>query len=488
MIKELVKDMAKYLPSMIVPAIMGLIAIPIITRLFPPADYGNYVLVITTISILTAIVGWLNTSIIRFYPAYERDKQLKEFSSTIIKLLFISIATTSFIFIGILALVKAHIPYILYKLMLIGLLLFILSANFDILQSFFRTKRQVNRYTIFSIWRSITSIGFGITLVLLFKFGIDGLLWGSIVAIAIPLPLLWKVVIEKPSLKTGIPINSISKMAKYSLPIMVGGLAAWIIAFSDRYLLAFFRNSAEVGIYSACYSIASMSILLLTNLFYLADRPIAMHIWEKEGKERSKEFVSELTRYYLMIGIPAVVGLSVLAKPVINVLVAQNYYEGYRIIPFVALGYFFLGLGNRFQLGTLFFKKTHFIMLCTIASGLLNIGLNFLLIPKYGYLAAAITTLIAYAFYLILNIAVSIRFFIWEFPFKSLGRIVSASCVMGMVVYYIGNSLTSSAIINLPIGICIGTVIYFFMLFVLGEIRHEEIRSLRELFSETIKR
>ena len=92
------------------------------------------------------------------------------------------------------------------------------------------------------------------------------------------------------------------------------------------------------------------------------------------------------------------IGLRVLARPFIKILAAQEYYEGYKIIPLVSLWAFFLGLQQRFQVGLVFYKKTNFVMYSIIASGLLNLGLNFLLVPKYGYVAAAITTLISYIF------------------------------------------------------------------------------------------
>jgi hypothetical protein len=90
MIKGFLKDAAKYLPAQIAPAIVGFISIPIITRLFAPEDYGNYSLVMATVMILVTLVGWLSMSIIRFYPAYERDNKLDFFCGNIIKLTFIS--------------------------------------------------------------------------------------------------------------------------------------------------------------------------------------------------------------------------------------------------------------------------------------------------------------------------------------------------------------------------------------------------------------
>ena len=487
MIQEFIKDLGKYFPAQVVPAIVGFFSIPIITRLFLPADYGNYVLVIATVSILSAIVGWLSMSIIRFHPVYERDGKLEEFYGTVIKLLLISITALSLIFLAILFLSQAYLSNNLYHLMRIGVLVFILTASLSVLLDFLRAKRQVSWYTAFSVWKSVTAIGFGLALVLILRYGIEGLLWGSVLSIAVALPLVWRVAVEKFSVSRSIFTSSAREMAGYSFPLVLGNLAAWILSLSDRYVLEFFRGSHEVGIYSASYLISEYGILFVASLFMLSGGPIGMNIWEKEGVEKSREFVSKTTRYYLMICLPAAVGLSVLAKPIISVLTAPEYHEGYRIVSFVVFGGLLLGLQQRFQSGLVFYKKTRPIMFCIVAAGILNLALNILLVPKYGYMAAAATTLFGYSFLLVAMVVVSRRFFIWEFPFKSLVKVVCASAIMGVAVYTVGNGLTST-LLNLIVGICVGTVVYLLLLFLLQEIQEEEIQELRAIKAKIMRR
>ena len=66
MSKSFLNDIYKYLPSQIIPAVVGFISIPVITRLFPPRDYGNYVLIMATTGVLLTLTGWLSILIIRF--------------------------------------------------------------------------------------------------------------------------------------------------------------------------------------------------------------------------------------------------------------------------------------------------------------------------------------------------------------------------------------------------------------------------------------
>jgi O-antigen/teichoic acid export membrane protein len=479
MIGNIFKDMGKYLPAMIVPGMVSFISIPIITRLFPPGEYGNYILVISTISVLGTLVGWLPVSILRFYPAYKRDNKLDKIHDTVIIMTFITILVSCLVFAGVLLLLKSRISEELYSLMSIGIIVFIVTSCFQVLIDFCRADRKISCYSASMVWKSISSIGFGILLVMVFDFDVSGLLWGTIVSCAIAIPFLWNISLGKVPLRVkNFTINLTSEMAKYGIPLVAGNLAAWVLSLSDRYVLAFFLSSTEVGIYSASYSISENSIMLIATLFSATSASMVFNIWEKEGEKKSREFVSLITRYYLLVGIPAVVGLSVLAKPLVSILTEQKYQEGYTIIPLVVSGAFFLGLQQRFFPGFAFYKKTQFVMLSIILSGLLNLGLNFLLIPKFGYRAAAVTTLMSYAFLLILIVVLSRRFFIWEFPYKTLRNVACASSLMGVAVYIVGNNLTSSVSMNLALGIFVGIAVYTVMLFVIGEPNRQEIRIM----------
>jgi len=482
MIKELFKDIVKYIPSKIIPATISIIALPIITRLFSPAHYGNYVLIIATVSILSAIAGWVSMSVVRFYPAYEKEGKIAEFTNLTIKLAFLSISAISIIVLCILILLRDRIPENLYRLMGIGIFVFILTSLFSVLLDFLRIKRQIKWYSSFFVWRSITALAFGVLLVIFFHLGVEGLLWGTIISVGFTLPLLWKIVVGKLRIRDkSVSLKPTIEMAKYSFPLVIGNLAAWILSLSDRYILELFRGSHEVGIYSISYSISQYTIMILISLFLLSFNPLSIITWEKEGGKATKKFIVQGTRYFLLLCIPAVIGISVLRNPILSVLSTSDYYEGAKIIPLVALGVFFLGLMQIFDAGLCLQKKTYINMFCVTLSGILNLGLNFLLIPKYGYIAAAFTTLISYAFLLFLMIIVSRRFFVWEFPFKSLAKTMCASSIMGIAVYHIGNSLTSSTLLNLILGIVVGVVVYSLMLFLMREFKPSEIQALLDL-------
>lgn len=480
MIKELFKDVVRYLPSYVVPAVVGIVAIPVITRLFSPEDYGNYVLVMTTVSVLSALSSaWLSSAIIRFLPAYELANRVGELRATVVKLAIASIAAIIIIFVGILFLIKSRISADLYFLMRIGALVLIVTSCSQILLGFLRAERQVILYSSFQMWQSVARFGVGMAMVLVFHHGVEGLLWGAFLALAVTLPLMWKLAVGKLPLKEGCLRSRMScEMAKYGFPVVAVNLATWVLSFSDRYMLGIFRGSQEVGIYSASYTISEHTIFMIASVFMVASAPIGFRIWETQGSQASQNFINRLSRYYILIGLPITVGLSALARSVVGILTAQAYSSGYKIVPVVAFGAFLVGITHRFSEVLTFYKRTDILMYCMIGAALLNIGLNFIFIPKYGYMAAAATTLIAYGADLTGRIVLSRRFFVWKFPFKSLGKAAVASAVMGVVVYPVGNSLTSSTLANLVLGVVVGVLVYAVMILLLREPQKEEIQGL----------
>ncbi len=478
MIKKLIKDIAYYLPAQIAPGIIGLITIPIVTRIFGPSDFGNYSLVMATIAVFTTIGGWIGMSIIRFYPVYEGDRQENLLFGNSILLLMITIIICSAAYILLLQVIK--IPSELGILLKIGLAVAIISSLFDALQCFFRAQRRVALYSNFMIWKSISTFGLGLVLVIVFGLGIEGLLWGTLIGLIIALPLIWRLLIKQLKPVIRISRSFTKQMLDYSAPLVISNLAAWVLSMSNRYVLQAVCGAEAVGIFSASYMIGERSLMLLVSLFLMASGPLSFQIWEKDGVEASKLFTSTVTRYYLIIMVPATIGLMALAQPIMVLMSGQEYFIGYRIMPFVAISVLFIGLQQRFQAGYSFYNKTLGIAIATIFAGVVNLALNLMLDPIYGYMGAAIASFISYVLLLVFMIIGSRRIYKWSFPFRSLRNTCSAGLIMGLIVYLLSGVFGSSAV-DLLIGIPFGIVVYFSILYIFKEFTPKEIAAVKSI-------
>lgn len=491
MIKDLLKDIGKYLPSQIVPGLAGLVLLPIITRLFPPEDYGNYVLVRYMLTIMgTLTVGWLAAAIIRLHSVYSVNNTLHEFVGAMILLAAVVIAAVTALGVSVLLVMGAGGSSEVLVLIRVGLAVFVSESVFRILTAYLRAERRVGWYSATMAWVNIARLGLGILLVTTFGFGVEGLLWGTLLAIAVIIPVVWRVAIGRflPrgwTFRSALPI--FRKAAGYGLPLIVVQLASLVIMLSDRYVIAWFRDSTEVGIYSAGYIIPQQTVHIIGTMFVMASGPILYKIWDKDGPSVAGGLISRLTRYYLLLAIPAAVGLTVLARDIMRVLTGPEYQAGYRVVPWVAWSVFLIGITNRFSVVLTCAKRTRVIMYCNLFCAALNVGLNMIFVPLFGYVAAAVTTLVSFAVDLALKVTISRRYLTWRYPFGSLARISVAGAAMGGVVYLLGRTLPMSPLVTVLLAIVAGAVVYGGMLLAVGEFRPEEIQGVRRVVGRILR-
>ena len=271
--------------------------------------------------------------------------------------------------------------------------------------------------------------------------------------------------------------SHIRKIWNYGFPLAIGNMAMWGLRLSDRYLIALFRPESEVGLYSAAYNLSGKSIEILAALFGLSTFPILVKIWENEGREATENTLALFTRLYLILGIPAATGLCLFASPFVSLFAAEAYHEGYRVVGPVAFSSFFWELTLIAGFGLLIKKKTLAIAANQIITALINIGLNLLLIPRYGFVIAGITTLTGYLALFILQYFSSRRYLTWRFPYKSLRNILTATLLMGSLAFWIyglSGSRTELRPGYFLFSVALAIPVYFGTLWLLGELNEFE--------------
>ena len=474
-LRELGTDMGKYIPAQIVPGIVGFITLPILTRLFPPLDYGYYSLVIAAVSVPTVIVGWLSMAVIRFYSVYDREGRLPALYGSMVRLLLITVAAIVAACSIILLLLQDTIDSRLYGYFWIGLLLLSLSGAYQLCLHFLRARRWVGWYSVLVSWQSVMTLLVGLSLIYIGKMDISSFFWGAAAAICVALPLAYMKSSDGVKVSGYLTRSQTREMTRYAFPLVVGNLAGWVLGLSDRYVIEAFHSSSEVGLYSLGYNVASQSMMLIVTLFMAATGPLGIKLYESEGRESAARFVAQSTRLYLLLGLPASVCLGVLARPIIAIISPDQYDQAYTVLPWVAAGVFLLGMQQRFQAGLLYTKRTYYITAATVTAGLVNVGLNVVFVPEYGFLAAAVTTFVGYALLLAAIIAVSLPVFRWPFPVATLIRTVISSALMGLCVHFIYQTKPTAWF--LVVAVVAGAAIYSLVLAVLGEFTYRETKE-----------
>nr|WP_321406722.1 polysaccharide biosynthesis C-terminal domain-containing protein [uncultured Carboxylicivirga sp.] len=229
---------------------------------------------------------------------------------------------------------------------------------------------------------------------------------------------------------------TLKPILKYSAPIMIVGLFGMLIQNADKILMLQLlpENAMKaLGIYSANYKIGVLMMLFIQS-YRLAFEPFFF----KEGKENaSKDLYARILKYFVIFGIIIYVGV-LLFLDVVNLFLLPEYYEGNIIIPFVLLGQLFFGIYYSLSLWYKLTDKTKYGAYISGFGAFIVIILNIVLVPKFGYIGAAISSFICFFLMMILSYFFGQKFYPINYPVKT----IILYTLSGIVIVYLASFIT----------------------------------------------
>ena len=205
----------------------------------------------------------------------------------------------------------------------------------------------------------------------------------------------------------------ISSSLAFGLPIVPHLLSGWVLGFVGRIMLERMAPLDEVGRYTLAYNLAHDPAHDVTSINQ-AYQPYYYNLMTSSPNPRQK-ILRILSFYIAGIGFVALVG-SLFAGELVHLLTPPRYHESARYVPPILLGYLMVGLYFFVSSPIFFHKKTHLLPFITGIAAILNIILNYLLIPKYGAIAAAWVTFICYLFMLVVYYVIAQRLDSFPYP------------------------------------------------------------------------
>lgn len=176
-------------------------------------------------------------------------------------------------------------------------------------------------------------------------------------------------------------------------PMIIHSLAKNILDVSDRVMIASLVGNAEAGIYGTLYSISTL-IMILWNAINMGITPYMFSQLNEidKCKESLKAFINILLEAFFIFSI-----VFVLVSPeIIKLFTSADYVKAINIVPPIISGCFITAVYSLMGNILLYNKKTTSVMKATVIAGLVNVFLNRILIPVFGYHAAAYTTIAGY--------------------------------------------------------------------------------------------
>lgn len=437
---------------------VSLILLPVYTYFFSPAELGLFNLIqsVWLFVILIYLYG-LETSFMKFFIDAENREHKSEVYSTVLILVtitsvFFSIAT--FFLSGPIVYVLKFDDFIKSRF-LMQILAFVLF--FDTLFRFplllLRAELNAKKYFHLNILSLVTNILFNLFFIIVLRLNVESIFYSYIISVFVT--FVAGLIVTKGYIKPLFSFSKAKELAIYGNKFIYIGLFILFIDISDRFFLKYFFDESTVGIYSACYRLASVMGLII-SAFKFSWTPYFLNL---ANDENNKKIISDIFTYYVFAGMFLFLFLTFLTEPIVKIQIAGfnlldiKYHSGLPIVPIIILAYFFSGLFANLNVAPFFKDKTIYLLWTALIGFAVNILLNIILIPKYKMSGAAYSTLVTYFIMFIVIFFISQRIYRIEYQIRKIQKIIILTLISFLGFEIIKFYLISNYYIQILLGI-----------------------------------
>lgn len=442
----LLRHMIGYTPSLLVPALASFVAVFAYTRLLSPTEYGHYALALSSMNLLNAVFFfWLQVSLPRLMPQAIKEGKDAAFRSTA----YAAYASVSAIVLVLGVPLLLFFPFgDFYNVALAAIPLALARSILNLNQSFHRSYLNFNRYNLIECGQAVAGLVAGLALVVLGNGGSLGANIGMVLGMVAMLFVDIKVLM-KTSWKDVDPAI-FKEIARFGAPLVASFGLGFVIASSDRYLIGFFEGAEEVGFYSAGYTLIDRILTMLFMAVVTPAFPLLVHRLEQEGVlEAQKQMRRNGVALFLLV-LPACAGLILTDETLVEVLIGEEFRKGaVEVIPWIAIGSMLNGIGSHYLCHTFHLaKKPNMMFWIQIPVAIVNLSMNFLLIPQLGHIGAAYAMVASALLWAGLTFWIGKKAFPFPFPVKEICQISASVALMALAVLAVSFPLTPAGLIG----------------------------------------
>lgn len=385
--KKLIIDTILYGISSFGSKFLSFLLIPIYSNYFTKIEFGEWDLILTTMSLITPLIS------LEIVSALYR--WLLESNSTEER---ISIITTSLIF-NLKSIIIFTIGYIvfgyIYRINYYYLiyLMFICSQLDSYILRILRGISKSKEFALIGTVKSILSFLVALICIYIFKMKIETFIYASIYSSLIGIILgvyyskLW-IYFKKNRYS-----KKLSKeFRKYSFPLIPGAINWWVMNTSDRYIILLFLGLGANGTYAMANKFPAL-LALINSIFFMAWQDNAIKEFNQSDKN---EYYSKIFKYYSRIMFFLLSILIIVNRPILNYVLSSDYSNVWKYSNFLYIANLFSFFSSFWGIGYHGSKNTNIILKTTFIGAIVNFFINIIFIEKIGLYAACISTVLCY--------------------------------------------------------------------------------------------
>jgi O-antigen/teichoic acid export membrane protein len=457
----------------------------VFTRLFAPAEYGQYALVYASAAAAIGIVTWAtHSSTIRYRASSRSEGWSVQFETVFFGLLLVLPLSCLLAGAALWPIVKSVAGgYQRYYWVAVGIVCG--GVGFYHLGALYRADFRPRDLGVSVALVHVLRLFLGVVFVLLIHRDVVWLL----VAAAIAYFLILTGMLAKSRVRVSLLVQHLGdyqyllpRLRAYlgfGIPMLVWAVGSQVLFLSDRYVIEVLRGSEDVGLYASNAALGVAAAGLVVGPFSQALHPLFM---SAASDPRQREGLPVLyrawTRAMLLVALPFVAASGVFSADLASVAFGEAFRVAHPVIPLMVGSAFMWELGalgqKAIELDGTTGKLARAVVMCTAV----NVGANVLVIPRYGVVGAAFVSLMSSALYPILVRSYGAQSIRWELPVWSVLRGVVAAAVVTALFVVLRRLL-------LPLVPALGLIlvggllppIYVAALLVLGEVSLPELRA-----------
>jgi O-antigen/teichoic acid export membrane protein len=439
-IKQLTKDTAVYGISTMVGRFLNFLLVPLYTNLFLPKEYGIQSQIYVFISILNIILLFgMDTAYMKYAVNVKNsDEDKNNFSTPYLTVMIVSFFICLLVIIfqnpifSILEIPQEYNYLIFYT----SLILFLDSLTIIPFVKL-RIERKAKKFALFKFLGIILNITLNFILIVKLKMGVEAIFISNLVSSALTLILLSPSIFK--SFKFIIDLPILRKLLKFGLPFLPAGLSSIMIQGIDRPILTQLTDLHTSGIYSANYKLG-IFMMLFVSMFQYAWQPF---FFQNAQEKNIKQVFSKILTYFVIAGSLILIFLSLFIDDIVKfhilgrTIIGPAFWSGLIIVPIILFGYLFNGIYYILSAGMFIEEKSSYIPFVTGIGAAINVGVNFLLIPVWGIIGAALATLVSYLVMAVAVYNITQRFYEINYEKGKVIKTFSLVLIAGSVYYYL---------------------------------------------------
>lgn len=370
----------------------------VFARLLGPSEYGVYTLAFFFIPIITALAKLgIPSCYERYIPQYEKEGRLVDF----LKRNYILTVISGIIFTLLCIVFSGQISKGLYDSVIYKDVIFLcgLTIVFSVLyENFlysFNGLRVFKMGVFLKFSQFLIFTVMGIALVVFFpraQATILANLVSYIFVIAIFGFIIWRYILNSRIQKTKIQRDGFyRKMFRYSAWFVITPVIFSLFSYTDRWMLSRFLGLHDVGVYSVACNLAGFIFMFGMIAGYVL-MPNLSKVWEEGKKDKVMFIMNFALKVSVFILFAGAMLMSLFKRQIISGLYGKEYMGGLAVLNILLIFRLFASMSDLIRRHGELMEKTYFPFIAGIIGLPLNAILNFILIPRYKILGAAVAT------------------------------------------------------------------------------------------------